>query len=331
MALIDNLVSYYKLDESSGNASDSVGDNTLTNVGTLTYNTGKINNGAVCASGKYLSSPNTDFSFGTGTAFSISFWFKTSSVSANQFILSNEQETPFTGYVFFINESVDQFEANFINNFSSSRLNFRATTTTITTDTWYHVTLTYDGTANTNNAAGFKVFINNTEQTLSVVTNTLTTNNFASTATMYFGARRYDTAQYLSGTLDEIGIWSGALSSDEVTELYNSGNGKQHPFGNAYTLACQVTAYTLTGINILMQRATKLTTQVTAYTLTGIDIALSKGWKIIGGVGEFILTGKDIIISGFGSWKMKNEAKSSTSTFTNQSKTSSSWTNQSKS
>ena len=55
MALTDNLVSYYKLDESSGNAADSVGSNTLTNTGTMTYGTGKINNGAVIESGKYLS------------------------------------------------------------------------------------------------------------------------------------------------------------------------------------------------------------------------------------------------------------------------------------
>ena len=47
MALTDNLVSYWKLDESSGNAADSVGSNTLTNTGTATYAAGKINNGVV--------------------------------------------------------------------------------------------------------------------------------------------------------------------------------------------------------------------------------------------------------------------------------------------
>ena len=46
MALIDNQVSYWKLDESSGNASDSEGSNTLTNSN-VTYQAGKINNGAL--------------------------------------------------------------------------------------------------------------------------------------------------------------------------------------------------------------------------------------------------------------------------------------------
>jgi hypothetical protein len=43
MALTDNLVAYYKLDESSGNAADIVNSITLTNTST-TYGTGKINN-----------------------------------------------------------------------------------------------------------------------------------------------------------------------------------------------------------------------------------------------------------------------------------------------
>ncbi len=46
MAITNNLISYYKLDESSGNATDRFGGNTLTNTST-TYSTGKINNGAV--------------------------------------------------------------------------------------------------------------------------------------------------------------------------------------------------------------------------------------------------------------------------------------------
>src|SRR6185437_1776184 len=46
-ALTDDLLAYWKLDESSGDASDSVGSNTLTNDGSATFSTttGVINNG----------------------------------------------------------------------------------------------------------------------------------------------------------------------------------------------------------------------------------------------------------------------------------------------
>jgi hypothetical protein len=33
-----------------------------------------------------------------------------------------------------------------------------------------------------------------------------------------------------NGSIDEVGIWSRALTSSEVTSLYNSGSGRQYPF-----------------------------------------------------------------------------------------------------
>jgi len=35
---------------------------------------------------------------------------------------------------------------------------------------------------------------------------------------------------YFTGQLDEIGIWNRSLSQDEITELYNNGNGLAYPF-----------------------------------------------------------------------------------------------------
>jgi len=54
------LVSYWKLDEQSGNAIDSVSGNTLTN-NSVTYGDGKIGNGAVLnGSSGYLSITNSN-------------------------------------------------------------------------------------------------------------------------------------------------------------------------------------------------------------------------------------------------------------------------------
>jgi hypothetical protein len=44
-------------------------------------------------------------------------------------------------------------------------------------------------------------------------------------------AQRGDGAAQWQGSLDEIGIWSRALSATEVTSLYNAGvAGVQYPF-----------------------------------------------------------------------------------------------------
>ena len=47
MALLTNIVAYWKMDEASGNPVDATGNAfTLTNTNIVTYPTGKINNGA---------------------------------------------------------------------------------------------------------------------------------------------------------------------------------------------------------------------------------------------------------------------------------------------
>lgn len=33
-----------------------------------------------------------------------------------------------------------------------------------------------------------------------------------------------------TGTIDEVGVWSRALTGSDVTSLYNSGSGKTYPF-----------------------------------------------------------------------------------------------------
>ena len=50
----------------------------------------------------------------------------------------------------------------------------------------------------------------------------------------WLGTRGFGGAsQYFAGTIDEVGIWSRALTSTEVTSLYNGGAGFQYPFVTA--------------------------------------------------------------------------------------------------
>src|SRR3990172_9233993 len=83
MALTDNIVSYWKLDESSGNAADSTANaNTLVNQNTTTYEAAKINNGAKVVSASIQGFSIADASQ-TGLDFSgnlsFSLWFKMAS------------------------------------------------------------------------------------------------------------------------------------------------------------------------------------------------------------------------------------------------------------
>ena len=88
MSLTTNLVSYWKLDESSGNAADSVGSNTLTNTGTATYGTGKINNGIVL-NGSSQYAVNTSLSSSiSNSSYSVSAWiYPTGNLATTRFAI----------------------------------------------------------------------------------------------------------------------------------------------------------------------------------------------------------------------------------------------------
>jgi len=76
---------------------------------------------------------------------------------------------------------------------------------------WNHYAITYDGTT-------LRGYLNGSAVATSTNTvNTGTTNKFQ----LSKGA--YSTANYFSGKVDEVAIWTSALSSTAVTEIYNSG------------------------------------------------------------------------------------------------------------
>ena len=59
-SLLNGLVSYWKLDETSGNAVDNIGGNTGVNTN-VTYAAGKINNGAVFNGTAYLTGSTSSY------------------------------------------------------------------------------------------------------------------------------------------------------------------------------------------------------------------------------------------------------------------------------
>lgn len=229
MSLTDNLVSYWKLDESSGNASDSVGSITLTNTNTVAYSAGKINNGAdsgATNTNKMLEAtacPLTDTEVAAG--FTMNCWVYPKKVNGT-----------FQMFAFFnANSSSGRRQAGIAMN-ASNKLAFQgfgqaggfsmdlAGTTTLSQDTWYMGTVTYNGST-------FTLYLNATsEGTLSATY----ANAFAQSAKMSILAQ-HGGFNYASGIVDELGIWSRVLTGAEITELYNGGAGNQYPFPSANT------------------------------------------------------------------------------------------------
>jgi hypothetical protein len=223
-------VAYYKLDETSGNAADSIGSNTLTNDN-VTYVTGKINNGAdLEKDSTAVFTTTTTPVTGTGDK-TISVWCKPESFSANGNIViaiggqSNHNQ---------INLGFSDNGKAYAQLYGGG--GFARASSASSTGTWLHAVAVYK-------TSGFIVYVNGSE----VATGSANSMNVSGTNGNIFGNYTdYDTNWGYDGLIDEVGIFNRALSSTEVTLLYNSGDGRQWPFnvGDTYTLVTAPATFT---------------------------------------------------------------------------------------
>lgn len=256
MALSTSISGYYKFDESSGNASDSVGSNTLTNT-SCTYTTGKINNG-VSFGTKMVSSSFP--SIGTGD-FTYNLWYKSSTTGTNKqlsVIGNSAQSTNTILYLYTTTGNAIQLDtagAGIITSSNTSSLD----------GNWHMLTITKTGD-------NFVMYIDNA----SVGTGTRASINLG-TNVLSVGYDNPNSRWSWVGMLDELGIWARALSGSEITELYNSGSGSQYPFSTSVTVSATVQsatftipAYTTTATRNITVSATVLTATFSVQSATEI-------------------------------------------------------------
>lgn len=211
--LMNNLIAVYKAES---NANDTLGTYNGTAVGGLTYTTGKSGNAFnLNGTTAYLNMGDVmDIGFNSMT---YSFWFNASATT--------NYTKPFSKTI------AASSQGRIISFFESGKLVFFfqpetsinaqvATTTTISTNTWYHVTLVLDrsdklkiylngtldnGTASNNNLVPFIVSNYNTTHPFRIGAGTASDNTTADS--------------FFNGKIDEFNVWNRALTTTEITEL----------------------------------------------------------------------------------------------------------------
>lgn len=165
-----------------------------------------------------------DFNFENDDTFSVSAWVKVSNTATTRCIVSRvgNEDSRLAGWFLSVN-TAERIQFGLGRDFSggNSRI-LRTTDTAISTGSWVHVCMTYDGSVD---KSGVNIYINGTAETtwnqdidnLSSMQSTTTT-----TINSLIGARD-NASQYFDGQIDELSVWDKELSSAEVTELYNSG------------------------------------------------------------------------------------------------------------
>lgn len=224
MALTDNLVSYWELED----ATDSHGSNDLTESGSPSYVSGKLGNcvDLESSSSQYLSITDASQSGLDLTGdHTISAWlsFETAPTSAQQAII-NKWHGGTSSYIYRFDNNgsgVSRLEAFYDDGTSTENLNINFSSEP-TLNTFYHFVITYDASA-----SQVELFINNSSQ--GTATGTLTSIRDG-TAPFGLGANPSTPSDYFDGKIDEVGIWSRILTTSEISDLYNSGNGLGYPF-----------------------------------------------------------------------------------------------------
>jgi len=302
MALTDNIIAYYKLDESSGNAADSVGSRNLTNNNTTAYATGKINNGADLESTLSNSLTYTTDNYGIATTGdrSMQAWIK----------LESNPSSGNTYTVFIHGETLADFRVDIYNNSGTMEvrsvrnnagfINTSGYAVDLNDGLYHHIvqTVSYSGGTYT-----IKVYIDTVESISHTSTFSTSSNSIQGfklgTLSLADGV-----PQYFDGIIDEAGIWSRALSSTEVSNLYSGGNGTQYPF----------TTITMTA-----------TTR--SYATTFNSANFSVGVLMTASTGSYILTYSNATFTITGT-QWTNPTTKHSSTYTNSSKSTTLWSNQ---
>ena len=206
MVLTDNLVAYYKLD---GNANDSHGTYNGTVSGAATTSTGKINTAYTFDGDDYISigRPVTN-------NFSISLWVKItefpSTTTPRQICtLGGDSATPSPTNYFYVTTTQDDI-INAGNHASG------IVTDTLSTGVWYHIVYM-------SSTSSSELYINGVSQGTGSGQS-----EYSSGYCAIGNLRSQDDC--VNGIIDEVGIWSRALTASEVEELYNSGAGLSYPF-----------------------------------------------------------------------------------------------------
>lgn len=254
MALTDDLISVWKLEESSGTIEDSYGSNDSTSNSADYQATGKS---GYCLDFESSNSDFTDFGDNSNydglSGLTISCWVKLESLPPTEtYIISK-------GYdLFELKISSTGVVGAYIGN-GSSFDGGAATSDAISTGSWYHIMMTYDNSDNS-----LHIYINGDDKTLNK--STLSYDLGSNSKNLYMGHRSPHEWNYFDGLIDEVYIWGAAKSSSDASSLYNSGDGYFYPFSTDATI--EPTALALTGTLKDSSLQVSSTLQLTALTLS---------------------------------------------------------------
>lgn len=212
MALSDNLVAAWELDEASGDALDSYGSYDLTDNNTVGSTTGKIDDArSFNGTNEYFSGSVLS---GSKTNLTLEAWiYRGSSSNLASVGWGDTEGSRFSILLYSDGNVYLQVETG---DFNYPYCAFSGTG-------WHHFVLAFDGSQGTASNR-VKAYIDGSEQSLTAggVGNP---SYYTVSGNFEIGREKANT-RYTNGYHDATRLWERTLSSSEVSELYNSGSGR---------------------------------------------------------------------------------------------------------
>ena len=228
MTLTDWLVSYYKFDTGSWTtAFDSVGTNDWTLSDTRIWTTDwKINWWADFSQWDDVINWGNILNDVFQNDFSVSFWFNLPDLDSDYPLFGKWWDWTTRVFSIWTGGSwwwsrwtgLDKLWLRHTEDWTET---LRLETITIQTNTWYHCVLTkWDFWK--------RLYVNSVLEWSSTVPQSTINDTQMSAWAWYFDSTTPE--DYNDSNIDEIWIWNRALTSSEVSELYNNWDGLQYPF-----------------------------------------------------------------------------------------------------
>lgn len=215
-ALNEGLLYYWKFNETNGNAVDSISSQVLTNNNSTAYAPALIANGAnlVGASSNYFS--NASPLIPLSSDFTLAFWFQTTDTTSEETILVTQYAG---GAGRFITEINRPSNLGKIGAFQGGAGGFGVVNSNDLFSTTEFNQYLLKRSGNT-----YQLWLNGRFQ--SEFSGTAALENTQYRIGQNVGAGTSD----FTGKIDEMGIWSRALTAKEISVLYNNGRGRTYPF-----------------------------------------------------------------------------------------------------
>ena len=208
--LNSGLVSYYKLDETSGSVIDSAGSNDGTNNGATPNVAGKINTAySFDGNNDYIDlSHITDFydDLSEGT---LSYWFYSDTRHSGAMVWHYEEGgRRFYSVIYNSDKTKLQMGLGSASSVGTHTWNLSS---------WNHVVVVWNGTH-------FSQYLNNV---LDINSNPYSYDSFTTgdNSPISLGLDASGNQVYFNGIIDEVGLWNRALNDSEISDLYNNGDG----------------------------------------------------------------------------------------------------------